>query len=893
MRPCLAMDVSEAIIMSNLSNDKPTAAAISPFTSGQIKEILERCRDIVIAQAEPRLEECLASLDEQLLEFATDAPTDAEQMQYFDVQRDFRKRNDSLKQLFGECLAGCFIKFSNGQLNTRTGEEKFSRDMLSLVDNEDLEETIAISSINHAATDSFGESLWLVAMRFGQLRGGAELPPEQNPVSPVQFCESLRQTLQAVNCATKIKILCYRTFSKIFIPVLDDIYQELNDYLCAAGVLSELDYSVAMSGAAANPAADGAVIDDVVDADSELTGEVDHEAIEQPLGSDAGPQASSGGGGTASAANAPGASGPGMRGPATRGAAVPTAPGGVRLPMAGHAPVGNAPAPDASLPSPQYQQSLVNAIRVLQNHLATDSFRTSTTTAANIAESPAPATPPVQSTNEAVNSQALIVDEGYSASWKTAAIPSEHGFAPAKAGASVFSGPQLLQALQNLQVGINSGEGELIRSEELQAHSDQLQIQSVAQVSQQLSSQLLGASEEDGQAVDVDDMQIIDLVGMLFDYMLSDDNLPNAIKALLSYLHTPFLKIAFIDPGFFEQTDHPARLLLNSLAEAGTRWVSNDGTAQYDIYPRIKGVVSRVLEEFQNDVRLFAELLLEFSGYTKKIARRQDLIERRAMEKVQGEEKLREVKLQVNEQISSRIENTELPSAVLLLLLQPWSDYLVFVLLRFGKESEEWQLALTVVDDVIWSVQPKDKDKDKTRQMEMHEGLYDKLTKGFDTIAYDQGKAAKLLDALFTLQKMSLQSQPLQFAPEPMRSKLETMAAEKAGAQPDDENVSDEELRMVDSLKMIEFGTWFEFSDGKRLKVAWYNSTTLHYMLVDQLGKRVDLKTGLELARAMLSGEAKVISGATKPFFERALENIFQSLNAKAENSGIEETTES
>lgn len=831
--------------MSNLSNDNPAGAAISPFTSGQIKQMLERCRDIVIAQSEPRMEDCLSSLDEQLLEFATDAPTDAEQMHYFDVQRDFRKRSDSIKQLFGECLAGCFIKFANGQLDTQTGEEKFSRDMLSLVDNEDLEETIAISSINHAATDSYGESLWLVAMRFGQFRGGSELPPEKNPVSPVQFCESLRQTLQAIKCDTKIKILCYRTFSKIFIPVLEDIYQELNEYLSSEGVLSELSYSSAMASAAGSAAVS--------------EGE---EHIDEFSAEDAEPE-----------------------GFAEQAAAAAPSDQGVRLPRAGagHVPQGGAAAPDPSMPSPQYQQSLVNAIRVLQNHLATDSYRNSTTTA--------PFSAGAHVNPEPVANR-LVVDEGYSASWKTPAAPSSQGFAPAKSGAAVFSGPQLLQALQNLQVGINAGEGELIRSESLQVDSGELQIQSVAEVSQQLSSQLLDASEEDGQAVDVDDMQIIDLVGMLFDYMLSDDNLPNAIKALLSYLHTPFLKIAFIDPDFFEQTDHPARLLLNSLAEAGTRWVSNDGTAQYDIYPRIKAVVSRVLEEFQNDVRLFAELLLEFSSYTKKIARRQDLIERRAMEKVQGEEKLREVKLQVNDQISKRIKNTELPSAVLLLLLQPWSDYLVFVLLRFGKDSEQWKSALEVVDNVIWSVQPKENDKDKARQMEMHESLYETLSKGFDTIAYDQGKASKLLDALYTLQKMALQSQPLQFAPEPMRSKLETMAAEKAGAQPNDENVSEEELRMVDSLKMIEFGTWFEFNDGKRLKVAWYNSTTLHYMLVDQLGKKVDLKTGLELARAMLSGEAKVISGATKPFFERALENIFQSLNAKAEKTETEETTE-
>lgn len=836
-------------MMSDMDNSNSNNAA-SPLTSVQIAKILERCRDIVVEVAGERFSDCLASLDEQLLEFATDANTDAEQMQYFDVQRDFRKKSDPIQQLFGECLAGFFIQFANGQLNTRTGEEKYSRDILSLVDNEDLEETIAISSITHTAGDNFGEALWVIGARLGQLRGGIDLPLEQNPVSPVHYCEALRQTLQAIECATKIKILTYRTFNKIFMPVLEDLYSQLNAYLAEQGILPELSYSASMASGYADVGSGG-------DVDTgELTEDPNFDDV---LAAGQGPAAT-------------------MQQPVASGGA---AQGGMRLPMAGHSPIPSNPLA-SNAPPEQYQQNLFNAIRLLQSHVTTKQQSARPILSGGTMARTAPA----------VGGNQLAADDGFSASWITPGAPSRQGFSPSRAGVPLFSSGQLVQALQGLQQGINSSQGALIRSDALQPDVDTLPTQSVAQVSQQFSDQLVDVAEEEGQAVDTSDMQIIDLVGMLFDYMLSDDNLPNTIKALLSYLHTPFLKIAFIDPGFFEKTDHPARLLLNSLAEAGTRWVSNDGTAQYEIYPRIKGVVSRVLEEFQNDVRLFAELLLEFSGYTKKIARRQDLIERRAMEKVQGEEKLREVKIKVNGEISQRIENTELPSAVLLLLLQPWSDYLVFVLLRFGDESEDWDDGLHVVDDIIWSVQPKTKNEDKARQMELHEGLYDKLGLGFDTIAYDQAKANKLTDALFALQKMALQSQPLQFAPEPMRSKLETMAAEKAGASDHQEDISEDEQRMVDSLKMIEFGTWFEFGDGKRLKVAWYNSTTLHYMLVDQMGKKVGLKSGLELARDMLSGEAKVISGATKPFFERALENIFQSLNAKVEQVEAESRPE-
>ena len=66
------------------------------------------------------------------------------------------------------------------------------------------------------------------------------------------------------------------------------------------------------------------------------------------------------------------------------------------------------------------------------------------------------------------------------------------------------------------------------------------------------------------------------------------------------------------------------------------------------------------------------------------------------------------------------------------------------------------------------------------------------------------------------------------------------------------------------------------------MKVAWYNHKTMHYMLVDQQGKKVSMTSALQMARAMIAGKLRVIAGSAKPFFERALENIYHSLNARA-----------
>ena len=451
------------------------------------------------------------------------------------------------------------------------------------------------------------------------------------------------------------------------------------------------------------------------------------------------------------------------------------------------------------------------------------------------------------------------------------------GGAQVPEGAIPISENDLVSALQSMQAQTHSEQITAMTSD-----GQELVPIDISVIAKQLQDQLK-TDEVEGE-VKVDNMQTIDLVGMLFEFMLNDEHLPDAVKALLSYLHTPLLKVAFVDPEFFEKPDHPARLLLNNLAEAGSSWVGNDGTSQYGMFEKIKEIVNRILKEFKDDIKLITELLMDFSAYKKNIVRRQELMERRATEKAQGEEKLREVKLKVNDEIRSRTNQKELPSAVLLFLLQPWTDYLSFSLLRFGEKSEQWQKALALVDDLLWCINPQVKTVDRERQSELFASLMTEIEAGFSTIGFDPAKAKKLIDALSALINMALDSKKAQPAPAPMRSQLEKMAAEKAGRKNEaaGKAATEEEEKMVESLKMIEFGTWFEFSGGKRLKVAWCNARTSHYMLVNQVGRREQMISGLDLARKMIAKEAKVISGSSKPFFERALENIFHKLNEKA-----------
>ena len=68
------------------------------------------------------------------------------------------------------------------------------------------------------------------------------------------------------------------------------------------------------------------------------------------------------------------------------------------------------------------------------------------------------------------------------------------------------------------------------------------------------------------------DKLTIEVVGMLFDHVLQDNQVPAEIKAVLSRLQFPVLKVALTDADFFASSAHPARQLIDRLASTAIGW---------------------------------------------------------------------------------------------------------------------------------------------------------------------------------------------------------------------------------------------------------------------------------------------------------------------------------
>lgn len=369
------------------------------------------------------------------------------------------------------------------------------------------------------------------------------------------------------------------------------------------------------------------------------------------------------------------------------------------------------------------------------------------------------------------------------------------------------------------------------------------------------------------------DADAVDLVGMVFRFMLDDGKIPDVVKSLLSHLHTPYLKLALLDKTFLENQQHPARVLVNRMAETGSRWVTDD--KERVVLPKLRNMVETILRGFVDDTDLFARLLEDFNRFRESLDKRAEMAEKRNRSAQEGVERLAAAKQRAATEIGERIKGFAIPESIQQLLHKPWTDFLTFNYLRNGEDSLSWKAALKVVDGVLWSVQG-DSSRSREEFQRYQQQLEQSIAEGLRTIGYSSEAGEELLFALRRAQEQAFDGKPVvqpAATPAPAPSALPEAVAQ----------FSAEEEELADMLRSkVEFGAMFEFDrPGQRpqlLKLAWFSRVSGHYMFVNPAGIKQLIETLPHLVSGLHAGTIRIVQPEKRSFMERAFTAIAHKL---------------
>ena len=408
---------------------------------------------------------------------------------------------------------------------------------------------------------------------------------------------------------------------------------------------------------------------------------------------------------------------------------------------------------------------------------------------------------------------------------------------------------------------------------------------------------------EDAKQVGGLEAVTIDIVAMLFDFIFDDTHVPVAIKALLSRLQIPVLKVAMLNPGFFADRQHPTRRFISSVSGISIRWGSAVDESD-PFYVKLAELIDRIQAEFEDDVDVFGKALVELEDFVNEHESVEDtttltaanLVVQRELEAEAWDRAQRAVR-------AFRVEQKP-PRLIDAFLGDHWVGALQRIGLEFKDDSDEWRAAVQVMDDLTWSIQVKKTPADRLKLISLLPKLLARINHGLDGVSVPGEERKVFFDALVQLHSAALRGESVGEIPagEPAPA-AEVMPAFKPGEEGDllvtrsiDNGVEVEEVILVGATPLwraddreifrqvndLKRGDWVEFCDDEghhnRERLNWISPQRGILLFSNHRSAKAISIAPDALVRQIRDGKATLL--LDEAIFERALSGALESVSA-------------
>ncbi|MEO6518749.1 MAG: DUF1631 domain-containing protein [Pseudoxanthomonas sp.] len=837
---------------SGTSSTAPATIASATSLPPRVRRILEMFFTQVSTDLSDRIGQMLVEYEQQLFKLAERARSNEKQAEQFANLHALRKSRADLLPMF---LAGLEAEVAAIRLprmvEPSEAHERIEYQTLTLVEDAQMDQDIVLREIARRHDTRSHTPLYLMGQRFGVLAGSVAFESAQLPVGPQGLCRVLRTAVAAAfEIDLDSQLLLYKSFDLKVMGEYGKWIEVLNNLLSQQGVLPGLVYAPQRARSERSPGsrrfAGGAQT--LADAWRPMTDWYGHSSPSawSAFGADEAGQFGSGHPGSGAAAGM----GIGTIGPA-----------------------GNSQGP-ATVHTTQAHQgrddegSDTSSFATLQQLLSGRRASSGGNAGASMGQSGAQA--------GAGMSAGKLGEAGGSTTGGSAAGPHAGALSVPLSTHDVLS---TLRTLQAVPVPVKSG----------QPRRTMLDVQDtlLAQVREQHGPNATLVQQ---------DADTFELLGLLYNEIEREVQRDAPAVELLVRLQVPVAQAALHDRQFFLRPQHPARELLNSVAESGAAWLG-EGDADPQLVQKLQQAVERVVADYNGDDEVFESVNNDVQAHFRAMARKAEVAERRHVESARGKDRLEVAKYRAAETIENALQGHEPQKFVQALLNQAWADVLTLTQLRNGEDSDEWreQVAITERIAAVSGITATGTDPEDTPTPDS--GLTEQVETALVQVGYHGDEAAAIARRLSSAGNE-----------DETTSRTELTARLKARARVGEQNEprkkaplerTPKEQECHDYLRTLPFGTWFEFTsnqqgDMTRRRLSWYSPITDNALFVNQRGQRIGEQSMDSLARLMAREQVRVVTQGKSRLIDRAWQatvSALRNLAGAAPTAAMEAST--
>lgn len=220
----------------------------------------------------------------------------------------------------------------------------------------------------------------------------------------------------------------------------------------------------------------------------------------------------------------------------------------------------------------------------------------------------------------------------------------------------------------------------------------------------------------------------IEVVGLMFQSILTEERIPPNVRVWFSRLQVPVLRVALAEPEFLSTLNHPARVLIDRMGSCVLGFDSSaiSGTA---MEAEIRRVV-QVIEQYpETGRRVFQLVLAEFEKFLATFLTAKKSTSR-AVSVAQQVEQKETLVIQYTIELRTLLTDMPMREEIRTFLFKVWAEVLAVADLRDGPQDPLTLALKKAASDLVWSASAKPNRADRTKVIQSLPLLLQRLRQG-------------------------------------------------------------------------------------------------------------------------------------------------------------------
>jgi len=694
------------------------------------------------------MNQMLNTADDKLFDQAEKARSDEERMKYMDCTKIFRTEKNDIGQHF-------FVNLNQSlKVSQATSFEDIESDELSLVDQDEMEEMVAITTMHSKAMNLYGEEVNHLEARLEYLELMCEDIFDKEALDPKHICQVFQKTIENINLDIDVKLIFYKLFDQEVCSKLEVMYKKINQIFIDNDIMPEIVLKTTK------------------------TEEVEH--IEEEVCSR----------------------------------------------------VATYYDPEEKIHTDYIPRTKEDISRIV---------------------------------NDFMTGEMTITGDEIELPESFLRAPTQQDID----GKNCYERKEVVRALSNLQ-------------RKLTSLAEDVENLTTEKIKQEL---LADISKENGGVLDKQvnllDERNIDFVGMMFDAIVDDETISDIMTNMIKRLQIPVMKVAMNDSNLFEQEEHPARVTVDLLTDAG----KGINTKEDRLYDELESIVDDILDNYDVDIEAFEKAADQLEDLIFKEEELTKETERQQQKKIL-QDHARHVVVTQLKMVSC---NKKIPDDVRPLVLKHWSTLMLNRYIRHGRDSEQWIQSVLLLKLLLRCMQPIQFKSQLQMVKDNHMALIEAVNDELYETQQDKESIAHQIRLLKSHFISIIEENDLKFVDEDDNEISKEELIDESAEDTEEELNRIKEQTEIAKQKIAQLqqtakpGDWYEIYNGedkpvRRLKLSVILTDAAQLIFVDRKGMKVIEKDADEFAKELEDNRSRVL--AEHSTFDHALGNVITALAA-------------